>query len=365
MSKKEYNEGYKAAIEAMKQAAQNKNNGDLHGGGQGDNQQMPAGMSPLPSDLTGDGNNSQSKGGSKGSKGGGGSKSGSGSQGDGGNSGNQGVVMPEDCIGPSQLGDIPSTPGGMLDKSTGDQIADMEGYDKEGGSEEAIANNWKDRALQAASKMKGTGAGNFVNKINSLYKSSNNWKRDLQKIVGSSINTEDRRSAYANKNVLISQDRLARTDKDKYDVVDYIVACVDTSGSMDQKTLTQCLTEVYQVALQKKPLSIYIIQFDSRVQDVQKFTGLAEFKRNIPKITIKGGGGTDVGPCWELLKTDKRFKGRRAELVMVFTDGYLTQYKRDPKTMNNLAWVILDNTGFELQYKEAKTKLIHISTKQK
>ena len=46
---------------------------------------------------------------------------------------------------------------------------------------------------------------------------------------------------------------------------------------------------------------------------------------------------------------------------MVFTDGYLTQYKRNPKTMRNLCWVILGNPGWQLQYKDINTKVIHIN----
>ena len=37
---------------------------------------------------------------------------------------------------------------------------------------------------------------------------------------------------------------------------------------------------------------------------------------------------------------------------MVFTDGYLNQYKRDPRTMRNLCWVILDNPSFDVKYKD-------------
>jgi predicted metal-dependent peptidase len=78
--------------------------------------------------------------------------------------------------------------------------------------------------------------------------------------------------------------------------------------------------------------------------------------------TVKGRGGTELKPCWDLLRNDKKFKGRIADLVMVFTDGYLTQYKRDPKSMRNLCWVIIDNPGFNLQYKDINTKRVIINS---
>ena len=62
------------------------------------------------------------------------------------------------------------------------------------------------------------------------------------------------------------------------------------------------------------------------------------------------------------LPNDKKFKGRIADLVMVFTDGYLDQYKRDPRTMRNLCWVVIDNPGFNVQYKDINTKRVIIKS---
>ena len=64
-----------------------------------------------------------------------------------------------------------------------------------------------------------------------------------------------------------------------------------------------------------------------------------------------------------MIQKHKRFKSIRPELVMIFTDGGLTQYKRDPRTMKNLCWVILDNPGFNVQYKDSQTKCIYLDTK--
>ena len=47
---------------------------------------------------------------------------------------------------------------------------------------------------------------------------------------------------------------------------------------------------------------------------------------------------------------------------MIFTDGGLTQYKRNVRTMKNLCWVILDNPSWNLQYKDINTKMVHIKT---
>ena len=161
----------------------------------------------------------------------------------------------------------------------------------------------------------------------------------------------------------MSQDRIARTDKDKYDNMDYMCAFIDSSGSMSDDQLKMCLSEIYSVALAKKPMKLVIIQCDTKIQEIKEYTSLPQLKKDMIHATVKGRGGTELKPCWDLLKNDKRFKGRTADLVMVFTDGYLDQYKRDPKTMRNLCWVIIDNPGFNIQYKDINTKRVIIDSK--
>lgn len=276
---------------------------------------------------------------------------------------NQGVVRPEDCIGPDSLNGTPGTPGGMVDRKTGDEIAKSEGYKDDGPSDGALEKEWKDQAIKTASKLKGDEAGYLKSKLEGLYKTSTDWKKELRKVVGYAISPDEKRQAYANKNVLVSQDRIARTDKDKFDSVDYIAAFIDSSGSMQDNQLKLCLSEVYSMALQKKPLKIVVIQCDTKIQSIEVFTNPIALKKSLSSATVKGRGGTNLKPCWDLLRNDPKYKRQSAELVMVFTDGELTQYKRDPKTMKNLCWVILDNPSFNVQYKDTNTKAVFINTK--
>lgn len=336
MDKKEYDKGYKEAIEAIKKA--------LKGGG-GSNQQSGSGDNglqspPVPGSNQNNGSNSQGRG-----------------------NGSQGVVQPEDCIGPDSLNKIPSTPGVFMPKSVGDEIAKQEGYEKEGGSESSVENEWKEAALKAATQMKGDEYGNLKSKIESIFKTVTDWKKELKKVVGYSLSPDETRSAYANKNVLASQNRISRTEKDKYDNLSYMMAWIDSSGSMSDEQLRLCLSEVYSVALQKKPIKLVVIQCDTKIQEIKEYTNLRDLKNDFKTATVKGRGGTELKPCWDLLKNDKKYKRNPAELVMVFTDGYLNQYKRDPRTMNNLCWVILDNPSFNIQYKDIHTKCVRINTK--
>ena len=363
---KDWNDGYQAAIEAIKKVM-NGDNSDLsnsNGSGSGDGLTMPGEVFDKAQQEGGQGSNGQGKSkdkqvspGGQGSSG----QEGQGSRTDSSNS-NQGIVRPEDCIGPQDLNQVPGRAGGMIDRQTGDKICDNEGYEKEGGADAAIERDWKDAALKEVIKMKGNEAGNLKAKLEGLYKVSSDWKKELRKVVGHSISPEDKRQAYANKNILISQDRIARTDKDKYDNLDYMMAWIDSSGSMSDDQLRQCLSEVYAVALAKKPIKLVVIQCDTRIQDIKEYTDLRQLKKDMIHATVKGRGGTELKPCWDLLINDPKYKRRPAELVMVFTDGYLNQYKRNPKTMRNLCWVILDNPSWNIQYKDINTKMVHIKT---
>ena len=294
-----------------------------------------------------------------------GSGGGSGS-GDGEGDPDMGTVTPDDMGGGgSSTANCPSTPGGMIKKEDGDKIAEQEGYKKEGGTDSQVEKTWNDNAKRAAEAMKnkGLGAGydSFVKKITNLNHSSKDWKTELIKVVGRSINPIDKRRAFVAKNPLVTQNRLVRTDKDKFDAVSYIMCWIDTSGSMSESYLNACIREVYQVALQKKPMSIVIVQFDTRVADIQIFNSLADLKKKLNKFVIKGGGGTDCKCCFDLFKEDKRFKNTNAELVMIFTDGYLDQYKRPVNNINHLCWVICDNPSWELKYRDAFTMRVYIS----
>ena len=387
MNQREYNSGYQAAIDEIREHIQQQRKN-----GKGSSQMQSPNQGGSPGDQ--DGNGSQ-QGGQQGTESlgdgrvmpsGMGSQQGNqqgqqgGQQGgqdnqsnttNGRGSGNQGVVQPSDCVGPSSINPYPGNPGGFIDRKSGDEIAKEEGYDKgEGGNDEQVARDWKDNALKVAKKLKERGNKNrsvgndgfsdLANRLESLYKPTKDWKKELKKIVGKAITPDEFRRAYAHKNTLISQDRIARTDKDKYESMDYMVAMIDTSGSMSEKDIKACLSELYAVALTKKPLKLVLMFFGGGPVNVQVFNTMSEYKKYFKSPRWAEGGSTDVDPCFEMLKNDPRFRRKAADLVMVFTDGYLDEVKRNPKTTKFLCWVIVDNPGFDLKYKDINTKCVHV-----
>lgn len=286
-------------------------------------------------------------------------------------------VTPQDCQGSNrnaQNGRGSMNGSDMMSRAEGDKLAEREGYDKgDGHSQEVTEKEWAKTAEEVAKKIPGhqQGASSLKNIINSTrITDDGTWKKKLKDIVGRSISPESKRRGFTHQNTLASQARLALTDFTNYDNLDYIVALVDTSGSMSQDFLKACLTEVVRIADAKKPNGVIVAQFDTRVADLQIYRNSVEFKKNFKKITIKGGGGTDIKDAFELPKhKNKEYakkwpKGNIPDLCVVFTDGFLDQYKRPNQLCKTLLWVIIDNPGFELEHKEPNTKIIYISKEQ-
>lgn len=380
---KEWNEGYQAAIEAIKKIMQGDNSdvADNNSGSNGmtmpsdvfDKAQKEGGQKQTGNgkdkSINPDGQQGQGKGNQQGNQQGSSSSGGSRTS---SSDPNQGVVRPEDCASnSSSVSNTPSTAGGFFDKSEGDKIAQAEGYDKEGGSDDAVERDWKETALKEANKLKndpGNVWGKLKSTIEGMYKVQTDWKKALKYVVGKSINDAEKRQAYANKNILISQDRIARTDKDKFDNMDYMIAFIDSSGSMSDDQLKMVLSEVYSLALQKKPVKLITVQCDTKIQEIKEYTSIKELKNDSLHATVKGRGGTDVKPLWDLMAgtIQKDFKKRHKgnpDLVMIFTDGYVpAQYPRNKRLMNWLCWCILDNPSFNVQYNDNMTKVIHLKT---
>ena len=367
---KGYDNGYNDAIEKIKQMLSGGQGGQ---GGQGMTPD-PKLQQPDPKDAPdgqqgqgGQGGQDQqsqgrqsSSGGSQGDQ----QSQGSGSGRDADSTGKKGIVRAEDCEPLGDISNMGNEPGGMCDRKTADQVAKKEGYEEQGGSESSTEKEWSESSIKATKHLKGNSPGSSMmkGKIENIWKVSHDWKKELRAIVGNSISPDEGRSAFTHKNTLISQNRVARTIKDQYDNMDYMMAWIDSSGSMSDDQLKKCLKEVYQVALAKKPLKLVVIQCDTKIQSIKEYTDLNTLMKDTVNATVKGRGGTELKPCFDLLKNDKRYNRRPADLVMIFGDGDATQYKRDPRHIKNLCWVVLDRPSWTLQYKERYTKCVHMCT---
>lgn len=160
---------------------------------------------------------------------------------------------------------------------------------------------------------------------------SYNWERILMNIA-----TVDAKKMYTlarpNKNymqrgiTLASRQKIGRPTK-----IGGIKFCVDTSGSVSEKELSEIYTKIAEILL-RFDLDAELIFWDTSVNSVGKFSDLKELVR----IKPLGGGGTELSCVFDYLMGKTRVNGRREEthvkdisVVMIFTDGAFNLRNRD------------------------------------
>lgn len=95
------------------------------------------------------------------------------------------------------------------------------------------------------------------------------------------------------------------------------VIAIDTSGSMSTKQLTKALSEIWGLAQSFKGIKFYLVTCDASVWDVMKLDNGK--KEVLKKIKMRGGGGTDFRPVFELVK--KKYQSE-IDCLIFFTDGW-------------------------------------------
>ena len=107
---------------------------------------------------------------------------------------------------------------------------------------------------------------------------------------------------------------------------------VDTSGSCSKEVVSRFLEETVSVLEDavgmhgpdgKQRLRCHIIQCDDQIQEVVTVTSPEELNGYLDSMQIKGRGGTDFRPAFDLAQEQKRsgvWKNLRG--LLYFTDGY-------------------------------------------
>jgi len=156
--------------------------------------------------------------------------------------------------------------------------------------------------IQMNEGLKGSGGvpGCFMEIIEGLTTPKTNLVHYINKIVqnfkkySNTYKRGDRRYLY-NKLIVPSKVKTYKHFK--------LLFYIDTSGSVGTKELQKCLSELYHIIKSLKSFEIDIVQSDVGIHDIYKVTDKTGL--DLEKfLTVKGRGGTEMKPLFDLLETD-------------------------------------------------------------
>jgi predicted metal-dependent peptidase len=162
-----------------------------------------------------------------------------------------------------------------------------------------VVKNAVGRAKNAA----GNVGGDLQRLIDQMFASKVNWKQQLTRIVSNAVTIKKTttRTRLNRRYGLMSPGK-------KKDYVLKVGYVLDTSGSMSSYNLAQGWGEISKLQSLFPEMEIILYECDADVQPGRKFD------RKL-KPEVKGGGGTDMNPAFQLALKDG------ADLIICFTDG--------------------------------------------
>lgn len=133
--------------------------------------------------------------------------------------------------------------------------------------------------------------------------------------------------------------------------LDEMVIAIDTSGSCSGKIVRRFLQETWSILTESgnffKKMHVHIIQCDSAVQEHVVVHSREEFQEYMENVTVKGLGGTDFRPVFELVQKlidEKELLNLKG--LLYFTDGDGV-YPKEPPSFET-AFIFL-NRAYEKQ----------------
>lgn len=144
-----------------------------------------------------------------------------------------------------------------------------------------------------------------------------NWKGYFRRILGTSFDVLRKKSKRRESKRFEDFDGVKRKMKHK------ILVAIDTSGSINDKDLSEFFSEINKIY--KEGVSIHILECDMEIGKEYDYKGI------VPKI-FSGGGGTDFTKPCEYYNSHREYS-----LFIYFTDGYgSTDIKPNRRTI----WLI-------------------------
>jgi len=194
--------------------------------------------------------------------------------------------------------------------------------------------DWKQIVNEAYTyaKMQGKTPAGMDRYIEELNTPKLNWRQLLQKFIVQQI-PYDFTYSRPSKKSMVTGVYMPAIRKEQLE----IAVAVDTSGSMSDVDLQDCLSEVIGIVSAYENVDLTVLACDAHVHSSSQVQTI----RDVSSIKLQGGGGTDFKPVFQWLNEHKP----NLRLLVFFTDGY-GDFPEESSI--NTLWV-LSNTSMDLE----------------
>lgn len=187
---------------------------------------------------------------------------------------------------------------------------------------------WKVAVAQAAHVAKQTGhlPGDIERMMEELFEPVLPWRSILRRFM-----TEKRNDDFSWKrgNRRFIAQGLYLPSRLSDDAMGEIVVCIDTSGSISEKELTEFGSEIKGIIDEVRPSKVRVIYCDSRIAHIDEFGPNDDLQ-----FAAHGGGGTDFRPPFKWLEENQIVP----RALVYLTDGYGPFPEQEPDFP--VMWVI-------------------------
>jgi predicted metal-dependent peptidase len=198
-------------------------------------------------------------------------------------------------------------------------------------------------AAMEAAKLRGQLPSNLDRAFNKRLQPKADW-RDLYMLAVSRKIGNDRYT-WDILNQQLAYRRIGAPGRTSYGC-DLVVIAVDTSGSINQRTLDVFLAETTALLEQAKPKRVLFVQCDAKIHEWENIEGTDDlFGRK-----LKGGGGSCTEPVFERIEEENV----TPDMLVYLTDLYVSFPDHAPSYP--VVWGVVDNASAEPPFGE----LVHV-----
>lgn len=164
-----------------------------------------------------------------------------------------------------------------------------------------------------------------------------NWREQLRRYVGQLSKPYKKTITRKSRRQPERHDLRGRLN----DHVSEVVVAIDTSGSMDDRIISYCMNEVFEI-VKAQNAKVTIIECDCHIGRVYEAKKASEVQ-----CKVTGRGGTSFQPVFDYLKE----KRKRNVVCIYFTDGYGEYELKERPVCYRTLWVLTGRSN-ELSLRE-------------